>query len=79
MAKKAKARRTWTAEHVRTLKKMAGQKKRASHIAKRLKRTEGATRQKAFSMGISLDSAGTIARLLVCPNDELTARIVSGD
>jgi hypothetical protein len=26
MAKKAKARRTWTAEHVRTLKKMAGQK-----------------------------------------------------
>ena len=56
MAKKTKARRTWTAEHVRTLKKMAGQKKRASHIAKRLKRTEGATRQKAFSMGISLDS-----------------------
>jgi hypothetical protein len=56
MAKKASARRIWTAEHLRTLKKMAHQKKRASHIAKRLKRTEGATRQKAFSMGISLDS-----------------------
>ena len=57
MAKKAKTRRTWTAEHIRTLKKMARQRKRASHIAKALKRTEGATRQKAFSMGISLDSA----------------------
>ena len=56
MAKKARARRTWTAEHVRTLKKMALQKKRASQIAKRLKRTEGATRQKAFGMGISLNS-----------------------
>jgi hypothetical protein len=56
MPKKGKARRAWTAEHVRTLKTMARQKKRASHIAKRLKRSEGATRQKAFSMGISLDS-----------------------
>jgi hypothetical protein len=35
---------------------MARQKKRASRIAERLKRTEGATRQKAFSMGLSLDS-----------------------
>ena len=43
MAKRASRRRIWTAEHVRTLKKMAHQKKRASHIAKRLKRTEGAT------------------------------------
>jgi hypothetical protein len=56
MAKKAKARRAWTTEHVRTLKTMAHRKKPASAIAKRLKRTEGATRQKAFSMGISLDS-----------------------
>ena len=56
MAKRATKRRIWTAEHVRTLKKMARQKKRASHIAKSLKRSEGATRQKAFSMGISLDS-----------------------
>jgi hypothetical protein len=56
MAKKIRARRAWTAEHVRTLKTMARKNKRASQIAKRLKRTEGATRQKAFSMGISLDS-----------------------
>jgi hypothetical protein len=56
MAKKAKKRRAWTAEHVRTLKTLARKKKRASSIAKSLKRTEGATRQKAFSMGLSLDS-----------------------
>jgi hypothetical protein len=56
MAKKAKARSIWTDERVRALKTMARQKKRASQIAKALKRSEGATRQKAFSMGISLDS-----------------------
>ena len=56
MAKKARKRRAWTAEQVRTLKTMARQKKRASRIAERLKRTESATRQKAFSIGLSLDS-----------------------
>ena len=56
MAKQARKRRAWTAEQVRTLKTMARQKKRASRIAERLKRTEGATRQKAFSIGLSLDS-----------------------
>jgi hypothetical protein len=56
MAKKTSKRRTWTPEHVRTLKALARKKKRASSIAKTLKRTEGATRQKAFSMGLSLDS-----------------------
>jgi hypothetical protein len=56
MARKATKRRAWTAEHVRTLRTMAQQKKTASRIAKTLKRTEGATRQKAFSMGLSLDS-----------------------
>ena len=55
MAKKTTKRRAWTAEQVRTLKTMARQKKRASRIAKTLKRSEGATRQKAFSMGLSLD------------------------
>jgi hypothetical protein len=35
---------------------MARQKKHAARIAKTLKRTEGATLQKAFSMGLSLDS-----------------------
>jgi hypothetical protein len=56
MAKKATKRRTWTAEQVRTLKTMARQKAGAARIAKALKRTEGATRQKALSLGLSLDS-----------------------
>jgi hypothetical protein len=56
MAKKAAKRRAWTPENVRTLKALARKKKHAGQIAKTLKRSEGATRQKAFSMGLSLDS-----------------------
>ena len=54
MPKKRK-RVAWTAAHVRTLKSMANKKTPAAKIAKNLKRSEGATRQKAFSMGLSLD------------------------
>jgi hypothetical protein len=43
-------------DNVRTLKTLAKKKTRAASIAKTLKRTEGATRQKAFSLGMSLDS-----------------------
>jgi hypothetical protein len=57
MVKKRK-RVARTAENVRTLKSMAKKKVSAGKIAKALKRTEGATRQKAFSMGLSLDSRG---------------------
>jgi hypothetical protein len=56
MAKKTSKRRAWTPVQVRTLKTLAKKKKRAASIAKTLKRSEGATRQKAFSMGLSLDS-----------------------
>jgi hypothetical protein len=56
MAKSKKKRRAWTAGEVRDLKSMARKKTTASQIAKKLKRTEGATRQKAFSIGLSLDS-----------------------
>jgi hypothetical protein len=49
-------RRAWTAEDVRTLKKLAGKRTRAAKIAGALKRTEGATRQKAFSLGLSLET-----------------------
>jgi hypothetical protein len=49
MAKKSK-RRPWTPVQVRTLKTLAKKKTRAASIAKTLKRTEGATRQKAFSL-----------------------------
>jgi hypothetical protein len=55
MAKKSK-RRTWTTADVRTLKSAAKKKTRAASIARTLKRSEGATRQKAFSLGVSLDS-----------------------
>jgi hypothetical protein len=56
MAKRAKKRRAWTAAEVRELKTLAKKKTTAGKIAKRLRRTEGATRQKAFSIGLSLDS-----------------------
>jgi hypothetical protein len=56
MAKKRKKRVMWTAANVAALKSMAKKKTAASKIAKTLKRTEGATRQKAFSIGLSLDS-----------------------
>ncbi len=56
MAKTKKKRRAWTAAEVRELRAMAKKKTTASQIAKKLKRTEGATRQKAFSIGLSLDS-----------------------
>jgi hypothetical protein len=55
MAKKSK-RRAWTTDDVRTLKTLAKRKERAPSIARALKRSEGATRQKAFSIGLSLDS-----------------------
>jgi hypothetical protein len=56
MAKRKKKRRAWTASELTQLKTLARKKTKASAIAKKLKRTEGATRQKAFSIGLSLDS-----------------------
>jgi hypothetical protein len=56
MARKVSKRHEWTPAQVRTLKTLAKKKTRAARIAKTLKRSEGATRQKAFSMGLSLDS-----------------------
>jgi hypothetical protein len=56
MAKRKKKRRAWTSSELRELKAMARKKTKASQIAKKINRTEGATRQKAFSIGLSLDS-----------------------
>jgi hypothetical protein len=56
MAKKATKRREWTKTDVSELKALAKKKTPAGKIAKALKRTVGATRQKAFSLGVSLDS-----------------------
>jgi hypothetical protein len=55
MAKNSR-RRSWSTADLRELKSGARKKTPAGKIAKALKRTEGATRQKAFSLGLSLDS-----------------------
>jgi len=55
VAKKSN-RREWTAQDVRELKSLARQKTPASRIARALKRTEGATRQKALTLQVSLNS-----------------------
>jgi hypothetical protein len=56
MAKKAIKRRSWSKDDVRELKTLARQKTPAPKIARALKRTVGAIRQKAFGMGLSLNS-----------------------
>jgi hypothetical protein len=56
MARKNSKRREWTKTDIRELKTLARGKTPAGKIARALKRTEGATRQKAFSLGVSLDS-----------------------
>ena len=56
MQKRASKRRAWTTAEVRELKSAARKRTPAGRIARKLKRTEGATRQKAFSMGLSLDT-----------------------
>ena len=56
MARKNSQRREWTKTDVRELKILAREKTPVRKIARTLKRTEGATRQKAFSLGLSLDS-----------------------
>jgi hypothetical protein len=56
MTKRNSKLREWTKTDVRELKTRARQKTPARKIARTLKRTEGATRQKAFSLGVSLDS-----------------------
>ena len=55
-------RRAWTTKNVRTLKKLAGKRTRATKIARTLRRTEGATRQKAFSLGLSLETQSSDKR-----------------
>jgi hypothetical protein len=52
-------RREWTAQDVLELKSLARLKTPASGIARKLKRTEGAIRQKALTFRLSLDSRPT--------------------
>jgi hypothetical protein len=53
MAKTTK-RQPWTKEDVRTLKTLAREKTKTTVIARKLKRTEGATRQKARALSVTL-------------------------
>jgi hypothetical protein len=48
-------KRKWTTIDLRTMKSMAG-KSKARVIARKLRRTEGAVFQKAFTIGLSLDT-----------------------
>jgi hypothetical protein len=56
MAKKTARRRriAWSKTHLRELKQHSRARTPVSRIAKVMKRTEGALRQKAFSLGIPL-------------------------
>ncbi len=55
MARK-KTRRAWLAEEVKALRSAAKSIVPAKRIARLLKRTEGAIRQKALALGLSLNS-----------------------
>ena len=54
--KNGRKRRAWTAADIRELKAGVRKKIVAAKIARALERSEGATRQKAFALGLSLNS-----------------------
>ena len=58
MPKRKVKRRAWSPGDVREFKSMAKAKTPASEIARRFRRTEGAIRQKALHLGVSLNSRG---------------------
>jgi hypothetical protein len=53
-AVKRALRREWTKEDVRTLKTLAREKTKTTVIARKLKRTLGATYQQASKLGVAL-------------------------
>jgi hypothetical protein len=54
MVKKALKLRPWTKEDVRTLKTLAREKTKTTVIARKPKRSVGATHQKAMRLGVML-------------------------
>lgn len=54
MAKKTKRSRLWSREDVQMLKAMVREKTTTATIARKLKRSPGATRQKAGALGVKL-------------------------
>ena len=59
MAGKSVKLRAWTKEDVRTLKTLAGEKTKTKVIARKLKRSVGATHQKAMRLGVPLGQGRT--------------------
>ncbi len=57
MAKATKRPRPWSLEDVHMLKVLVREKTKTSAVARQLKRTEGATRQKASVLGVKLVGA----------------------
>ena len=54
MVKRITRSRPWTKEDVRTLKSLAREKTKTTVIARKLKRSVGATHQKAMRLGVTL-------------------------
>jgi hypothetical protein len=54
MMKKAKKARAWSKEDIQTLKTMVREKTATGTVARKLKRTLTAMRQKAASLGVKL-------------------------
>jgi hypothetical protein len=61
MARKMKRRaiRAWSSDDVKSLRSFAKARMSGRQTAKKLRRTTGAVRQKAFSLGISFRSIGS--------------------
>jgi hypothetical protein len=58
MTKRPKKLLRWTKQDIRDLKALARNKMGVKKIARALKRSEGATQQRAYSIGISLSTRG---------------------
>ncbi len=57
-AKRTATRREWTKQDLRDLKSLAREYTPARSIGRKLRRSEGAVRQKAYAVGISLSLRG---------------------
>ena len=55
-AARRRARRDWSKGDLRTLRTLARSKTPARRIGAKLKRSEGAVRQKAYAVGLSLNT-----------------------
>jgi hypothetical protein len=60
--RKAVKRKEWTSQDVRELRSLARAKTPARSIGRKLRRSEGAVRQKAYAVGISLSLRKRAAR-----------------